>query len=161
MKLRVTTRVDASLEAVDAGFTKDLFERLNPPFPIARLKAYGGEHPGDLVKIELDFLLFKQLWVSEIIDREESTDEIYFTDVGKELPFFLKEWRHRHILKRDKATGGTFIIEDVDFQGPALLPNFLLYPALWGLFAYRKPIYRKVFRAQKQQQNTAEVAHSS
>jgi len=139
------TTVSQSLSAVNDGFTQDLFLRLAPPFPKVALVRYDGSQPGDQVHVRLNFGLFKQDWVSRIVSRDEQPQRVEFVDRGEQLPFFLRFWEHHHILEA-APNGGTVIVDDIRYKGPWFLPSALLWPAMWGQFVYRKPIYRRVFR---------------
>jgi len=147
MRLTVQSKVGQNYKQVFEGFTESLFLRLNPPFPKVRLLKFDGCKKGDQVVIELNFLLFKQIWESDIIDFQESTEEIFFIDHGVRLPFFLKEWRHKHRIVRVKGNteDHTLIIDDIEYNCPFWLPNFLMYIPLYLQFLYRRPIYKKVF----------------
>lgn len=145
MKLRISTNVNASLQAVKKGFTKDLFLSLNPPFPPVRLLQFDGCKEGDKVALELNFIFFKQQWVSDITEDSEDEKEWFFLDEGIRLPFFLKSWKHRHVVEEEGS--GSRIIDDITFSTGTILTDLLLYPALLGQFLYRKPIYRKVFKS--------------
>ena len=144
MHLLLKTHVRQSLPTVWAGFDRSLFDRLSPPFPPVDVVRFDGCRQGDVVHLRLNFLLFKQDWISLIIDQQTSSDEIYFIDQGTQLPFFLRFWHHRHRLLRDPA-GGTIIIDDITFRTPFRLTDYLMFPLMWLQFAYRKPIYRRVF----------------
>jgi ligand-binding SRPBCC domain-containing protein len=144
MKIKIATQVKSEWEKVVSGFTKELFVKLNPPFPPVVVKQFDGCIKGDKVVLELNFLLFKQEWVSDIIDSVEDENGFSFIDVGVKLPFFLSRWRHHHIIKK-REDGGTTIIDDIDFSTGSLLTDLLFYPILYGQFLYRKPIYRKIF----------------
>ena len=145
MKLVLKTAVQASLEEVWEGFDQQLFLRLAPPFPRIRLLRFDGCHMGDLVEIELNFLLFRQIWVSEIVAQRSTPDEIYFVDEGISLPFFLNLWIHKHRIIRLQS--GSQIVDEVVFRSPLRIFDWLLYPAMWLQFAYRKPIYRRAFKS--------------
>ncbi|WP_461101203.1 SRPBCC family protein [Spirosoma koreense] len=148
MRLRLETRVQQALPTVWTGFNRSLFEHLNPPFPPVRVLRFDGCLPGDVVHIRLNFFLFRQDWVSQIIDQRSTPDEIYFIDQGTRLPFFLTAWHHCHRLLRtptDAGPGQTLIVDEINFQTPFWLPAFLLYPILWAQFVYRRPIYRRIF----------------
>jgi ligand-binding SRPBCC domain-containing protein len=67
-----------------------------------------------------------------------------FTDVGEQLPFFLRSWEHEHRLEALPA-GRTRITDRLSFTTPWWLPHWLAQPAFKGLMAYRQPIYRRVF----------------
>ncbi len=144
MNLRLETRVSQPLSSVWAGFDRALFSRLAPPFPPVEVVRFDGCLTGDVVHLRLNFLLFRQDWISHIVAQESSASEIYFVDQGVQLPFFLSQWQHRHRLQNNPA-GGTVIVDDITFRTPFRLTDYLMYPLLWLQFAYRKPIYRRVF----------------
>ncbi|MCY7352876.1 MAG: hypothetical protein LH606_19825 [Cytophagaceae bacterium] len=145
MRITIPTDVQQPMGVVWANFDETLFRKLSPPFPPARLLRFDGCMPGDEVHIELNLLLFKQIWISQITEQRQSPDEIYFVDQGVKLPFFLRYWRHKHrIVKRGS---GSCIIEEIEFRTPSTLTDWLFYPILYGQFLYRKPIYRRVFGA--------------
>ena len=143
MNLNIRTTVNQSFKQVFRLFTKELFLKLSPPFPKVKLLRFDGSEKKDHVIVELDFFLFKQEWESIIVEKKESKEEIYFVDEGIKLPFFLKKWRHTHrIIKNgDKAD----IVDDIEFETPFRPLDILFYPILYFQFAYRKPIYKKVF----------------
>ncbi len=142
MKLKIETDVRQDYRTVFAGFSRELFLALNPPFPPVELQKFGMAK-GDEVHILLKFGLFSQQWVSLITETGESETEIYFVDEGVSLPFFLKKWRHRHrILRREN---GARIIDDITFEGRFPLLTYLLFPVLYAQFRYRSPVYRRFF----------------
>jgi ligand-binding SRPBCC domain-containing protein len=144
MNITIQTSVKASLSGVVKGFNQDLFLKLNPPFPPVRLLQFDGCLKGDHVRLELNFLLFKQDWHSEITESHATESEFYFIDEGRKLPFFLKSWRHKHIIRKENS--GAVIIDDITYTTGTLLTDFLFYPALLGQFIYRKPVYKRVFK---------------
>ncbi len=148
MQITIRTLVKQSKAAVKERFTSDLFLALNPPFPPVKLKRFDGCKKGDKVALELNFMLFKQDWVSDITDDGESDQEWYFVDRGIKLPFFLETWEHRHIVR--EVNGEASIIDDIQFSTGFGLTDLLMYPALYLQFLYRKPIYRKYFNKKKQ-----------
>lgn len=144
MHIKIQTKVEANLPTVKAGFIQSLFLKLNPPFPPVELKEFGGCETGDKVALELNFLLFKQMWVSDIIDHGENQIKWFFVDKGVQLPFFLSSWTHRHVAK--VCPEGTQIIDDIQFSTGTVLTDILFYPILYLQFLYRKPIYKRVFK---------------
>lgn len=145
MKINISTPVAQSMETVWNGFDQHLFSKLAPPFPPVRLLRFDGSEQGDEVHLELNFIFFKQTWVSVITENVKTEKEIYFIDKGTKLPFFLKYWQHKHrIVKSVDMKRGihSLIIDEIEFESPF---GFLLYPALFLQFLYRKPIYRKIF----------------
>lgn len=143
MKIKIDTLVSQPLEQVKAGFTDKLFLKLNPPFPKVKLKQFDGCMTGDIVSLELNFIFFKQLWISEIVEDKSTAGTFYFVDVGTKMPALFKKWRHKHLLS-DKG-GKTEITDDISYQTPFVILDWLMYPFLYLQFKYRRPIYRKVF----------------
>lgn len=143
--VRIATEVAASLPAVRAAFTQSLLEQLNPPFPPAKLLRYDGEEPGNEVWIGLNFILFKQVWKSVITEQQQQPHVFYFIDKGVQLPFFLRSWQHKHLLEA-LPTGGTRIVDELQFTTPFWLPGFFARPLFAGLMWYRRPIYKRVFK---------------
>lgn len=143
MKINLSTHVNQDYLSVKNGFDETLFTKLSPPFPPVKLARFDGSEIGDLISLELNFLLFKQTWTSEISDAKTTEMEYFFVDLGIKLPFFLKNWRHKHrIIKNGNST---IIRDEVEFSGPFGVASLLLYPAIYLQFLYRKPIYKKIF----------------
>ncbi|SFT76826.1 Ligand-binding SRPBCC domain-containing protein [Algoriphagus locisalis] len=143
MKINLSTQVNQDYLSVKNGFDETLFTKLSPPFPPVKLARFDGSEVGDLVSLELNFLLFKQNWTSEITESSTTESEYFFVDSGTKLPFFLKKWRHKHrIIKHGK---NSIIRDEIEFSAPFGLATLLLYPAIYLQFLYRKPIYKKIF----------------
>lgn len=147
MKIIIESAVEQNYLHVKEGFNESLFKKLAPPFPPVKLLRFDGSSTGDVVSLELNFIFFKQRWTSDIVEDHTSEDEFYFVDKGVELPFFLKEWEHKHRIIKNGA--GSIIRDEINFKGPVGLLTVLLYPALYLQFLYRKPIYKKIFAVKK------------
>jgi ligand-binding SRPBCC domain-containing protein len=143
MRFAIVTEVSANLQKVWDNFNENLFQALAPPFPPIRLLRFDGSLKNDEVHLELNFLLFKQVWISRIIEQTDSNNEIYFVDEGIKLPFFLGYWRHKHLLQA--TANGTRIIDDITFEAPIKALSWLLFPVLYVQFLYRQPIYKRYF----------------
>jgi len=145
MRLKIRTHVRGHYRSVMSGFDRSLFEQLTPPGTKVELLRFDGSHKGDLVHIRLTmFGLIKQEWLSEITESVTTPEQSWFIDEGRELPFFLKAWRHKHVV--EKATSNqSVIVDDITFRTPTLLTDLLMYPIMYLQFAYRKPIYQRVF----------------
>lgn len=139
----ITTTVQQTIENVWKGFNQDLFLKLSPPLPPVRLLRYDGNNPPDEIHLELDFLFGKQVWISVIIEQKSTTTEIYFVDEGRQLPFFLSYWWHKHRIVKTGSVSQ--IIDEIEFRTPTLLTDYFFYPILYAQFWYRKPIYQKIF----------------
>jgi ligand-binding SRPBCC domain-containing protein len=149
MHIILKTFVEQDTKSVSEAFDKELFIKLKPPGIGLEILRFDGCQKGDRVELSLNFGLFKQQWNSTIIDSGASEEEIYFVDqsTGKDLPFFLKHWTHRHRLIKEGS--GTTIVDDIEFTSP-YFTSILFYPIIWAQMAFRKPIYRKSFRKKKE-----------
>lgn len=146
MHIKISTEVNAAFHRVSTGFNEELFRALNPPFPPVKLERFDGSKTGDIVSLELSFVFFKQKWVSEIVEDNAYDDFAYFIDVGRQLPFFLRYWRHKHVIKRTERER-SLIIDDIEFKTGTWITDLVMYPLLMSQFLYRKPIYRRFFRS--------------
>lgn len=145
MKINIETTVEQDFLQVKKGFNESLFTKLSPPFPPVSLLRFDGSKKGDLVTLELDFIFFRQKWTSLITEDRTDDKEFFFVDQGTELPFFLKEWRHKHRIIK-KGTG-SIIRDEITFKAKPGLLGIFLYPAMYLQFLYRIPIYKKYFTA--------------
>lgn len=139
--IKITTKINKNYVLVFNNFNKNLLEKLNPPFILFKLIRFDGSNKNDQVHIELDFIFFKQLWISTITELNSDSEEIYFIDEGTKLPFFLSKWKHKHIIQNNKK--GSKIIDHISYETPNKLFDFLLYPVMYFMFFYRKHIYKK------------------
>lgn len=147
MRIKISTKVEQDLTNVKEGFNERLFITLSPAYPKIELYRYDGCERGDIVALSLNFGIAKQEWVSEIIEQTSSDGLFEFTDVGIKLPFFIKEWKHRHIIKQ--LDSGSMIIDYIEYSTPFLALNYIMFPLFYFQFLYRKPIYRKWFKKLK------------
>ncbi len=143
MRLNISTFVNQPYLQVKNGFNESLFTKLSPPFPPVKLMQFDGSKEGDTVALELNFIFFKQQWISKITRDETTEKEFYFIDEGTKLPFFLKKWTHKHRII--KSGENSIIRDEIEFEAPFGLLTLLLYPAMLLQFGYRKPIYKKIF----------------
>ena len=146
MHVILRTAVAQPPAQVMAGFTRELFIALAPPFPKLRLLRFDGCRTGDQVEIELDTLVKRLPWTSLIVDDGQLADgTLFFVDEGQTLPPPLRYWRHRHLIQPGPQ-GGSIIVDDLEYRTATPALDALLYPAIWAQFAWRKPIYRRWFR---------------
>ncbi len=128
--------------AVFQKFDKALFLQLAPPFPRSELIRFDGCKTGDLVGLRLRMLFRWNVWWSEIISDTHTDLEESFVDLGIKLPFFLSYWKHSHrIVKQGKDV---VVVDDIEFKAHNFLLTWLSYPAIYLMFVYRKPIYRRL-----------------
>ena len=145
MHIVIRTPVQGHYRRVLAQFDQSLFDQLTPPGAQVELVRFDGSHKGDLVHLRLKLLgRFPQDWISEITEEVITPEQAWFVDEGVELPFFLASWRHRHLVEKVSAEESC-IVDDITFRSPYRLLDWLLYPVLYLQFAYRRPIYQRVF----------------
>ena len=146
MRVLIRTAVARPPAAVMAGFTRALFLALAPPFPQLTLRRFDGCRRGDRVEIELNTLVKKLTWTSLITaDGVRPDGTHFFIDEGQTLPPPLRFWRHQHLIEPGPA-GGSVIVDDLEYRTASPVLDWLLYPAMWAQFAWRKPISRRWFR---------------
>ena len=146
MHVTLRTAVSQPPAVVMAGFTRELFVALAPPFPRLRLLRFDGCHTGDRVEIELDTLVKRLSWTSLIVDDGVQPDGThFFVDEGQVLPPPLRFWRHRHLIEPG-PDGGSVIVDALEYRTASRLLDAVIYPAMWAQFAWRRPIYRRWFR---------------
>lgn len=139
-KFSITTKVTAPLPEVWKNFDRNLLERLRPFFPKTRILCFEEK----LVSLELDFILLKQRWESRITERSEEAEMCYFVDEGVKLPFFLRYWHHKHLLKA--IENDTLIVDEITYEAPRAWLDGFLFPLLYLQFWMRKPVYRQYFQ---------------
>lgn len=144
MEIRISTLVKGNYLEVLQQFDQELLEKLTPPGLQIKLLQYDGSKRGDIVHIRIFILGFiMQEWVSEITDTGRDKRHAFFIDEGKTLPTFLRSWKHAHIVENHQENSK--IIDKIEFRTPFKLLDWAIFPLLYLQFAYRKPIYKKVF----------------
>ncbi len=145
MKISIKTTVAGIPRSIFSRFTEDLFRALAPPFPSVRVIQFDGCYVGDTVSVELNFLFFRTMWTSIIEEQGSHEHEIYFTDRGVLLPFFLSAWHHTHIIRTLDAEHSA-IIDTITFEAHHPILTFIISPFIIMQFLYRKPVYKRYFR---------------
>ncbi|RYD76341.1 MAG: hypothetical protein EOP53_14870 [Sphingobacteriales bacterium] len=140
----IETIVNAPMEKVWQNFDIHLFHALQPAFPKTEILQFDGSEPGNEVKIILHILGLKQRFFARIVDRKESAAENYFIDEGTETPFFIKTWRHKHIVSR-LDENSSVIKDNITFSSPNKIMEAFFYPVLYAQMYFRKAVYRKYF----------------
>ncbi len=147
MRIKIVTNVkEQNISKIFVGFNKELFVKLAPPLPPVRLLRFDGCKENDIVQLEILLPFAPQRWDALITESVESEALIYFIDQGTRLPFFLKTWRHWHGIQQNPKGQGSQIIDDFEYTTPFGWLNYLMYPMLFLLFFYRKPIYKSAFK---------------
>ncbi len=143
MKIIIKTSVEQSVSNVWEQFDRNLLLKLSPPFPKIQIITFGRNF-GDKVTIEMKIFFIKLLWISKITEIVDLPTQKYFIDEGEKLPFFLKYWKHQHII--EESENQTTIVDKIEFNTGTILTDYIFYPILYLQFIYRKPIYRNYFK---------------
>lgn len=147
MNFTLETRVRGHFLSVFGQMNRDIFDLLPPPVGRVEVLRYEGEQPGNVVEVVLHLpLLPPQPWRTDMVAREVSETEAFFTDahVQGPQPFFLRAWRHTHRVVAD-GPDHSRIRDEIFFAGPWWIPGIALYAVLWVQFAARRPRYRAIF----------------
>ena len=143
MKIYIKTKIEKNYREVFSFFNRELFLALKPPLVNVKLDRFDGCKKGDEVHLRMDlFGLLNQSWISHITENAESSDEIYFIDEGALLPPPLSQWKHIHHIKKIDENS-TYIIDDIDYTTGNIALDYMIYPALYSMFYYRIPIYKR------------------
>ncbi len=143
MNIKFETKVRGNYQKVMKGFDLKLFEALKPKYGEMEVVEFTGSKKGDRVHIRFKSPV-KAEWISHITEDEVNEKEAYFVDEGGVLPFPLKYWQHKHIVR--KITEDTsLIVDDITFKASNRLMTLAMYPAIYLGFAPRGKIYRQYF----------------
>ena len=143
MRIHIETSVAATARAALARFDRELFEALKPRGMRFEVLRFDGSRSGDEVHLRMGLPGMMMRWVSIITEEISGPEEIGFVDEGRVLPWFLKSWRHRHILREQPY--GCDIIDDIEFVCPAPGLAAIVWPGMRLQFAGRGPVYRRIF----------------
>lgn len=144
MKIVLRTKVEQDYQTVYKRFDRDLFLALKPPLMPLKLLRFDGSRKGDQVHIQLGAGTLSARWDALIVADEQNDTECYFVDEGIRLPFFLKKWKHKHRIQKDGST--SIIIDDIFYQTPNFLLDYIMYPIMYLQFYMRKPVYKRYFK---------------
>ncbi len=138
----ISTSIQAPISHVKELFTANLLMRLSPPFPRVTLQRFDGCKKDDNVILEINLVFTKVTWSSLITEDKLTADEWFFIDQGVKMPFGLNYWQHKHRVKKINEESCE-IIDEISFDTRNEFLNYLLFPFLWGMIFYRKPLYQK------------------
>ncbi len=144
MKFTIKTPVKGNYKEVMSAFDLELFEFLKPKGAKMEVVKFTGSETGDEVHIRFSSPI-KADWISQIIDHGEDENEAYFLDEGTLLPWPLKKWKHRHVVK--KAREEMSIIEDqIEYQSSNIFLDLLIRPVMYMSFYARRKQYKNYFK---------------
>ncbi len=141
MKLIIeTTEIPGNYIDVSNMFDENLFQYLLPQFPPSKIEIFEGSKKGNIVQLQIGPLR----WQSIITHDEINESEAFFIDVGKILPFPLRYWKHKHIVRKVDETSCS-IIDDMEFSSGIKMIDYLIYPFMKSMFSKRIKQYRAYF----------------
>ncbi len=143
MKLVLKTKVRGYYIDVMDRFDIDLFKSLKPIGAKMEITQFTGSKTGDIVALVFTSPI-RTKWVSKIIEHGQDDAKAYFIDIGTQLPFPLKEWRHKHIVM-SLGDESSMIIDDISYSTGKKLIDILIYPFMYLGFYPRKSGYKKYF----------------
>lgn len=143
MNIKFETEIKGNYKEVIKRFDLKLFEALKPKHAKMEIVEFTGSNKGDRVHIRFVSPV-KMEWISVITEDEINEEEAYFTDEGKQLPFPLTYWKHKHIVRKI-SEDRSLIIDDISFKAGNKLMSMMMYPAIYLGFAPREKIYQSYF----------------
>ena len=144
MKFTIKTPVPGNYVDVMNAFDRDLFEYLKPKGAKMEIVEFTGSKTGD--KVHIRFVSpIKADWISEIVDHGVNDQEAFFLDKGVVLPWPLKKWKHRHVVKN--AGKKESVIEDqIEYKTSNVILDALIRPFMFMGFYLRRAQYKKYFK---------------
>ncbi|MBN2694855.1 hypothetical protein JXR93_09355 [bacterium] len=121
MKIEIKHKISGDLKAQFKKMNKELFMFLNPRFIPLKIDVFEEISKNSIFRLKVMFFRWDGVISEYVIDDNES----YFVDEGVKLPFPLKKWRHKHILK--KIDNELFLIEDVEVDSYFIFRPFVKY----------------------------------
>jgi ligand-binding SRPBCC domain-containing protein len=145
--VQFSTSIPYPIADVTACFNQNLFSFLAPAFPRLKILRYDGQKKDDRIEIELDFGLWRSLWVAHIVRTWQTDDAWGFEDVGGPLPFPFTTWQHQHKLDKISQTE-TLVTDFVGFRAGAWWRTLCFKWVVQGMLAGRGPQYKRYFSSQ-------------
>lgn len=144
MKFTIKTPVKGNYTKVMKSFDRDLFEYLKPKGAKMEIVAFTGSKTGDKVHIRFTSPI-KADWISDIVDHGSDEEEAYFLDEGSTLPWPLKHWKHRHVVK-NTGQNQSVIEDQIEYKTSNVILDVLIRPFLYMAFYPRRAQYQKYFK---------------
>lgn len=144
MKVTFTTPVPGNVRQVFAGFNRNLFQALKPPFMTMELTRFDGTQLGSWVEVRTGMgKLLSSKWSNLVVERADSDIESYFIDEGRTLPFPFKQWRHKHRVIHER--GYVLIVDELNYRTRFWILDLIMWPVMLLFLVIRNPVYKKYF----------------
>jgi len=144
LKIVINTRVEKNFQLVFNKFNLDLFKALKPPVVKLDVERFDGCKKGDRVHLKLTTFGKVQHWESLITSDSRGDYEINFVDEGVLIPPPLKKWTHTHRVMKINETAA-LIVDEIEYHCANKVIDVMIYPALYSMFLFRVPVYKRVF----------------
>ena len=144
MKFTIKTPVTGNYKDVMSKFDLDLFEFLKPKGAKMEVVKFTGSETGDTVHIRFTSPI-KADWISDIVDHGIDDDEAFFLDVGSTLPWPIKKWKHRHVVK-NVGTNESVIEDQIEYKTSNVILDALIRPFMYMGFFPRRKQYQTYFK---------------
>lgn len=141
MQLKIETVIQNSYQDVFRRFNLQLFSALKPPLTSIHVYRFDGCRTGDEVHLDVFLLgIFRQHWKNKIVSEEHTDQYSSFTDIGLQIPFPLKTWKHIHTV-RNLSESTSVIVDHIFFTTGLSVLDLCLYPLIYLMFKAREPVY--------------------
>jgi ligand-binding SRPBCC domain-containing protein len=142
-KIFVRCRVHSTFQKVVDGFNRQLLESLSPDLMQLRILRYDGQKTGDCFTMQMGPPLLNIRWEGRVTAAGQTPATFWFEDEGLKLPFPLKAWRHRHVVR--KAGDEAVIMDIVSYTTGNRILDILCFPFLKAMFRGRIKKYQRYF----------------
>lgn len=143
MKIVIKTKIPKNFLDIYSKFDQKLFEALSPPLMKVLVDRFDGCNKGDEVHLSMTlFGVIGQRWISLITRQEINENEAFFIDEGSLLPPPLKSWKHIHRINKIDENS-SHVIDDIEYTTGNAMLDLLIFPALYSMFYFRKPVYKR------------------
>lgn len=143
MRFQIKASVRGNYRDIMNRFDRQLFEYLLPKGVGLELVEFGGSEKGARVHIQCHAPI-SATWISDIVEDGMNDSEAWFIDKGTTLPFGLRYWHHRHVVRKVSETE-SLIIDDITYRFGNSLLTFLMFPAVYFGFLPRQRQYKRYF----------------
>lgn len=142
--INIRTKVYGTPRGILAKFTLELLLKLTPPLINVEVNQFDGNKKNSEVHIISSLFGNYQNWKNLITEDFESDDECYFVDEAIEMPFPFTSWIHTHKIRRIDEKR-SYIQDHIKYSCQYKFLESIIYPAIFALMYYRKPIYIDTF----------------
>jgi len=141
MRIIIKSPVSQKPETVWAAMDEQMLRSLSPWFLHLKVLKYEGNKPGNKFSFETGIWPITAVWSGLVTSAGQTPGTFWFEDRGEKLPFPLKRWKHRHIVR--KTTAGSVVIDAIECSTNMTFLDLIVKPLLTCLFSVRKQKYSR------------------